>query len=122
MKNSLFRPLVAALGLGFAAAFCAVVVPALIAQPDVVAAALAGFVNPFAAGYALDTIFCWAVLAVWVWHEARTRRVRHGWIALVLGVVPGVATGLAVYLLLRSRRADAVHEAVHEADDTPQPR
>lgn len=105
MKPTWFPPLVAALGLGFAAAFCAIVVPALIAQPDVVAAALAGFVNPFAAGYALDTIFCWLVLAAWVGHEARTRQVRHGWIALVLGVVPGVATGLAAYLLIRSRQA-----------------
>lgn len=107
MRPALYRGLLAALGAGFALAFAAVVVPALIAQPDVLAAALAGFVNPFAAGYALDTIFCWAVLAVWVLHEARSGCVRHGWIALVLGVVPGVATGLAVYLLLRSGQGKA---------------
>jgi hypothetical protein len=41
------------------------------------------------------------VLAIWVLYEARMKGIRHGWIALALGVVPGVATGFGVYLLLR---------------------
>jgi len=41
------------------------------------------------------------VLAAWVWHDRSQHRIRHGWVALVLGVVPGVATGLSVYLLMR---------------------
>jgi hypothetical protein len=41
------------------------------------------------------------VLTTWVVYEAKTRPVKHGWIAPLLGLVPGVATGFAVYLLLR---------------------
>jgi Terpene cyclase DEP1 len=83
------------------------VLPPLVADPDVIGALLAGFVNPYAAGYALDAITCWLILAVWVVHEARARGIRHGWIALLLGLVPGVATGLACYLIVRSMQSDA---------------
>ena len=103
MHEKTFQWLVALLGLGFALAFAVIVVPALIAEPDVIAAFSAGFVNPFASGYSLDAIFCWLLLCVWVIYEARAHRLRHGWLALLLGVAPGVATGLAVYLLLRLR-------------------
>ncbi|AJD47101.1 hypothetical protein S7S_03395 [Isoalcanivorax pacificus W11-5] len=75
--------------------------PPLLDNPDILGAALAGFVNPYAAGYATDTIMCWCVLAVWVLYEARATGIKYGWIALVLGVVPGVATGFAIYLLIR---------------------
>lgn len=101
--TAIFKALLTLLALGFAMAFCVVVVPPFLASPDAIGAALAGFVNPFAAGYATDTIMCWCVLATWVWFEARTTGMRHGWIALALGVVPGVATGFAVYLLMRLR-------------------
>lgn len=103
METRLFRGLIAAVGAGFALAFCGVVIPGLIAQPDVFAAFGAGFVNPFASGYAMDTIACWCALTIWVLHERKARGVRHGWIAIALGVVPGVATGLCVYLLLRMK-------------------
>lgn len=93
-----------ALAAGFALLFAVVVVPPLLASGDVAGALAAGFVNPFASGYALDAIFCWLVLAVWVVQEAKTQGVRHGWIALLLGLAPGVATGFGVYLLLRARR------------------
>lgn len=92
--------LLAVIGAGFAIAFCALCIPPLVDDPDVLAAFAAGFVNPFASGYSLDAICCWAVLAVWVAHE----RVRWGWVALVVGVVPGVATGFALYLFLRRGR------------------
>ncbi|MDD3446684.1 MAG: DUF2834 domain-containing protein, partial [Zavarzinia sp.] len=62
-----------------------------------------GFVNPFSTGYSLDVLTCWAVLAVWIIRDARVAGIRHGWIALVLGIVPGVAVGFAFYLWLRSR-------------------
>jgi hypothetical protein len=101
MSTSLFRVLLVLFGGGFAVAFAVIVVPPLLREPDVIGAFAAGFVNPYAAGYALDAILCWCVLAVWVIFEARGAGVRHGWLALVLGVVPGVATGFAVYLLLR---------------------
>ena len=78
-----------------------IVIPPLIGDPDLLAAISAGFVNPYATGYSLDTIMCWVVLTTWVAYEAKARPVKHGWIAPLLGLVPGVATGFAVYLLLR---------------------
>lgn len=102
MSTSIFRTLLIILGGGFGAAFIALCVPPLLHDPDIVGAALAGFVNPFSSGYALDTICCWFVLTVWVVYEARALGMRHGWIAPLLGLVPGVATGFAFYLLLRS--------------------
>lgn len=100
----MYRFLYMALAAGFAAAFGIMVVPPLIESGDVLGAFAAGFVNPFSSGYALDAILCWCVLAVWVAQDARERGVRHGWIALLLGVAPGVATGFAVYLLMRERQ------------------
>ncbi|HNM03492.1 MAG TPA: DUF2834 domain-containing protein, partial [Leptospiraceae bacterium] len=66
----------------------------------------AGFVNPFAAGYSMDTIFCWLILAIWVAYEARVRQIRYGWVCVLLGIVPGVATGFAFYLLIRMHRVN----------------
>jgi len=102
MSRSVFHALLWLLGLGFALAFCVLVVPPLLRDGDVLGAFAAGFVNPYAAGYALDAILSWCVLATWVIYEANTRGIRHGWVALLLGIVPGVATGFAGYLLLRS--------------------
>lgn len=108
MTRSVYRVLLRLLALIFAAAFSVLVLPAYFAeQPGLYAAFAAGFVNPYAAGYALDAILCWCVLAVWVWHDAHDHDIRHGWIALLLGIVPGVATGFAVYLLMRSRQMEA---------------
>ncbi len=101
MNTPAFRICLIVLAAAFTAAFVAVCIPPFIENPDVVGAFGAGFVNPYSSGYALDIFFTWAVLAAWVAHEARTQRIRHGWVALVLGVVPGVAVGLAAYLLLR---------------------
>ncbi len=107
MTERLFRGLCLALAVGFAAVFCGVVVPPLLDDPDVLGAFGAGFVNPYASGYSDDVLFCWAILAVWVAYEATTRKVKHGWICLALGVVPGVAVGLGLYLVLRSRQLRA---------------
>lgn len=100
----IYRSLIALLGVGFALAFMLMVVPPLIASGDVMGAFAAGFVNPYASGYALDAIVCWCILAVWVVQEARQLNVRYGWVALVLGIAPGVATGFALYLLLRAHQ------------------
>jgi len=107
MTQKYFRISLWLLALGFAGAFTLVVMPPLLESPDVLGAFAAGFVNPYAAGYALDAIFCWFVLATWVMHEAKTMGLRHGWIALLLGIAPGVATGFAVYLLLRLNQLPA---------------
>lgn len=88
----------------FTAAFVVVVIPPLADRRDfdVIGALGDGFVNPFAAGYALDIFFSYTVLLIWVVYEAVALRVRRGWIALILGFVPGVAVGLAAYLLIRA--------------------
>jgi len=104
MNQSTFKILLVLLGAGFAVALIILCVPPMVAHPDLLGAITAGFVNPYASAYALDAVCCWFVLAVWVIYEARTKRIRHGWVALALGVVPGVTTGLAVYLLIRLRQ------------------
>jgi uncharacterized membrane protein len=104
MLDKRFRLSMAGLAAAFTILFAVVVIPALIDDPDVPSAFASGFVNPFAAGYSMDVIFTWMVLAVWVLSERRAHGVRGGWIALLLGVVPGVAVGLAVYLLIRQPR------------------
>ncbi len=104
MSETLFRTLLVLLGLGFTIAFCVIVVPPLIESGDIIGGFAAGFVNPYASGYSTDVLMCWAVLAAWVIYDAGANNIKHGWIALALGVVPGVATGFALYLLLRQRQ------------------
>jgi hypothetical protein len=101
MSERQFRIAIIGVALAFTALFCAVVVPPLIDNPDVLGAFSAGFVNPFASGYSADVISCWLILAIWVVFEAKSGLVKHGWLCLVLGIVPGVAVGLAAYLMLR---------------------
>src|SRR5687768_526562 len=106
MSQSLFKVLLVVLGAGFALAFAWIVVPPLLVSGDVVGAFAAGFVNPYASGYALDVITCWCVLALWVAYERARFGVRHGWIALVLGIALGVATAFALYLWLRMSQGE----------------
>ncbi len=104
MNEFVYKTLLWLLALAFAGAFAFIVMPPLLASGDIIGAFAAGFVNPYSSGYALDAIMCWCVLAVWIIFEARSQGIRHGWIALVLGLAPGVATGFAVYLLIRMRQ------------------
>ena len=104
MKRGVFEALVAVASAVFAIAFCIVVVPALIESGDIVGAFAAGFVNPFSSGYSLDAIMCGLVLAIWVVYERSALGIRHGWVAIPLSVVPGVATAFGVYLFIRSRQ------------------
>ena len=104
MSNTLYRTLLWLLALGFTVAFCVIALPTALHETNPLRFVTEAYVNPYAAGYATDTMTCWAVLAVWVCHEARTTNIRHGWVALLLGIVPGVATGFAAYLLIRSRQ------------------
>jgi hypothetical protein len=114
MSQPVFKALVLAIGAGFAIAFAIIVIPPLLASGDVLGGFAAGFVNPYASGYALDTIACWCVLSVWVLYERARYGVRHGWVTLLLGVAPGVATGFAVYLWLRTR---SMEESVRTSVD-----
>jgi len=104
MSDSAFTAVLYAAAALFTAFFAVVVVPPLIADPDIIGAFASGFVNPYASGYSTDVLICWAILAAWVAHEARNYGVRHGWICLLLGIVPGVAVGFALYLLLRRKQ------------------
>ncbi len=104
MSVRVFRILLALLAFIFFAIFCAIVVPPLLQNPDVLGAFAAGFVNPYSSGYSADVIVCWFILAVWVVFEAQRFSVRGGLYCLLLGLVPGVAVGLAAYLFIRSRQ------------------
>ncbi len=104
MSSSIFEYLVLTLGAVFAIAFCIIVVPALLETGDVIGAFAAGFVNPFSSGYSLDAILCALILLVWILYERNALGIKHGWIAIPLSLAPGVATGFAVYLVLRSRQ------------------
>ena len=104
MNETIFRNILIGVAVAFTGVFCVLVVPALIADGDIVRGFAAEFVNPYASGYSIDVIFCWVVLAVWVFYDARVYSVRQGWICLMLGVIPGVAVGLALYLVLRQRQ------------------
>lgn len=112
MSLNTFRVLLIGLGSTFAFVFTVLCVPPLLQDPDIIGAFAAGFVNPFAAGYALDTIFCWLVLVSWVTYEANACGIRYGWVALLLGIAPGVATGFAVYLLLRLAHMQRANESL----------
>jgi len=110
MSVTTFRILISMVAIAFATFVAVVVMPPLIESGDVIGALAAGFVNPYAAGYSIDTISCWFVLAIWIIHEAKTLGMRHGWVCLLLGIFPGVAVGFGLYLLLRTRRLNQARE------------
>ncbi len=107
MTRSVFEKLIALLGLVFMAFFAVVVVPPLIESGDIVGAFAAGFVNPYSSGYSFDAIVTGFILIAWVLYERHVFAIRHGWVAIVLCFVPGVATAFAYYLVLRLRRENA---------------
>src|SRR6056297_180793 len=108
MSKLVFKAILVVSALFFTGFFAAIVLPALIENPDVWGAFAAGFVNPYSSGYSMDVLVCWAILAAWVVYEARTYSVRKGWVCLLLGIVPGVAVGFALYLLLREKQVRQV--------------
>ena len=93
-------------GIGFAAFFFITLGPSLLENPDVFAAFKAGYVNPYSSGFATDAIACWFVLAAWVVYEKFENGIKHGWVALLIGLVPGVATAFALYLVIRMRQLE----------------
>ena len=103
MNERAFKATIIAAAAVFTALFTYWCIPPQVANPDIIGAFAAGFVNPYASGYAADTLACWAILTAWIAYEARTKSVRHGWVCVLLGIVPGVAVGFAAYLLLRQR-------------------
>jgi hypothetical protein len=103
----MFEALAAFFGVLFAVAFAIIVVPPLLESGDIIGAFAAGFVNPYASGYSLDTIICGLILITWVLYERSVLGMRHGWIAIPLTFAPGVATAFGFYLVLRSRQLAA---------------
>ena len=106
MNEKAFRASITTVAVLFTLLFCTIVLPPLFENPDIIGAFAAGFVNPYASGYSADVIACWAILVLWVWFEARSLSVKHGWVCLLLGIIPGVAVGFAAYLVLRLNHLD----------------
>ena len=108
MNNTVYKTILLVLATGFTLLFAAIVIPAFIQNPNILAAFGAGFVNPFSIGYSLDVFFCWAILAVWVIYDAKAYSVKRGWLCLAVGIVPGVAVGFALYLVIRQQQVKEV--------------
>ena len=104
MDRRIFEAVCALAAISFTVAFCAVVVPPLLDSGDVFGALAAGFVNPYASGYSLDVFFSAFVLIAWIIYERAALKIRHGWIAIPICFVPGVAPALATYLIIRGRQ------------------
>lgn len=106
MPRSLFEGFCLAIAVGFTVFFGALVLPPALASGDIPGAFAAGFVNPFAAGYATDVLLCWLALAGWIVRDRQVHGLRGGWACALLGVVPGVAVGFSLYLILRARQLE----------------
>ncbi len=107
MPNYIFRGSLIGIALFFLLFFAWIVVPPLLVNPDILGAFAGGFVNPYASGYSTDVICCWFILLVWVIYEYP--HVKYGWLCVLLGVVPGVAVGFALYLLMRIQALPLKH-------------
>lgn len=103
MKKA-YQFILVTIGISFALFFFITLGPLLIENPNVISAFKAGYVNPYSSGFATDAIACWFVLTAWVIYDYRKHKIQHGWVAVLLGLIPGVATGFAVYLLLRLKQ------------------
>lgn len=104
MNDSVFKIVVLAFAAFFTIAFFVLMTPPFLANPDIVGAFAAGFVNPYSSGYALDTIVCGLILFTWIIYEAKTLGIKHGWICMILSIIPGVAVGFGIYLVLRHKQ------------------
>ena len=102
MSKHFFKISISIIGVLFTLIFCTIVLPPLVENPDIIGAFAAGFVNPYASGYAADVFCCWAILLIWVMYEAP--KVKYGWVCLLIGIIPGVAVGFALYLILRTNQ------------------
>lgn len=103
MSDKTFKSSIVTFAALFLAVFLIHTLPAAFELGDVIGAFAAGFVNPFAAGYSTDVIMCWGILSAWILYERKKFGVKHGYWSISLGVVPGVAVGFALYLILREK-------------------
>ena len=100
MKDNLFKISVGIAASTFTLAFSFLAIPSFIQNPDIIGAFGQGFVNPYASAYAIDTFCCWAILVFWIIYEFP--KVKYGWVCIFPGIIPGVAVGFALYLILRT--------------------
>jgi hypothetical protein len=80
---------------------------------DFIEVSLAGFANPITSGWSVDVITCWFIMSFWIFYEAKQYGVKRGWICLPLGIFPGVAFGLCLYLLLRHKQVKITATSHH---------
>lgn len=99
MKDVIFKISLGITALIFIIYFGTTVIPAFLETKNIIEAINGGFVNPYSSAYSMDAILSWVVLTIWVIYESK--KVKHGWICLLLGLFPGVAVGFALYLVLR---------------------
>jgi hypothetical protein len=104
MSETAFKTTIIAAAAVFTGLFAYWCMPPLVADPDIIGALAAGFVNPYSSGYSADVFACWVILSAWILYERRAFGVRHGLWCIALGAIPGVAVGFAAYLLLRGRQ------------------
>ena len=102
MKTRLFKISLGLVAFIFTLIFCILMIPPLMKNPDIIGAFAAGFVNPYASGYSIDVICCWVTLLIWVIYESP--KIKFGWICLLLGLIPGVAVGFPLYLIIRTNQ------------------
>lgn len=58
MTEPLFKTTIIAAAAVFSALFAYWCIPPMMANPDLIGAFAAGFVNPYSSGYAADTLAC----------------------------------------------------------------
>lgn len=106
MNEKIFKISVSTASIFFTLTFCYLIIPPFIQHPDLVEAFGGGFVNPYASGYSIDVLCCWVILCIWIIYEYPT--IKYGWICLILGIVPGVAVGFGLYLIIRTNQLKKV--------------
>jgi hypothetical protein len=104
MNTQIFKTTIIAAAAVFTALFAYWCIPPLVANPDIIGAFAAGFVNPYSSGYSADVLACWVILSAWIMYERRVYGVHYGLWCIMLGAIPGVAVGFAAYLLLRMQQ------------------
>lgn len=109
MKEKIFKICIAIVGIIFTIKFCVLIIPPFLENPDFGAAFGAGFVNPYAAGYSYDVMCCYIILLIWVVYEMP--KIKYGWVCLILGIIPGVALGIALYIIMRTTQLNAKQTA-----------
>lgn len=102
MSRKAFEGTVAALGLFYAFGIFVPFVFLSIMEGRIGDAVPDAFANRHAAGWSLDVLLSGAVIMVWIVYERAKFGIKNGWIAWPLMFVPGVATALAYYLVIRS--------------------